>query len=252
MTNETLKVLIIEDEERGRSALMTLLRNSGYQYVLVGAYSTIEEAIPMIEVNELDIIFLDIMLPRQSGFYLFEYFKDKELNAEVIITTADGDYALKAFDFSAIDYLLKPIKMVELKRALAKVTDRKLIQKNADQYMLLKENLDGEFKTLALPHSNGYHFLKMEDILYIEADGNYSSFKLKDGSSKVVIRKLGFYGDLLSDFSFFRCNRSFIVNMTAVQGVTKGRKMKAVMSNGDQISVSELLRDEFMQRVLGK
>lgn len=92
----------------------------------------------------------------------------------------------------------------------------------------------------------------MEDILFIEAEGNYSSFKLRDGTSKLVIRKLGFYEDLLCDFSFFRCNRSYIVNMPEVQGVTKGRKMKAVMSNGSEIPVSELLKEEFMERVLGK
>ena len=247
-----MKVIIIEDELLGRKSLLHLLEKVPQEIIVLGAFETVDAAIPMITKEQPDIIFLDIKLPQKNGFYLFEYFKGKELNAQVIITTAYNQYALKALQLSAVDYLLKPIDLHSLIEAINKVKNHLKLQKNEERYLLLKDNLYNNQKTLAIPKQNGLVFIRLDEILYCEADGNYTVFYLNNDESHIVTRQLKYYDKLLIDFNFFRPNRSHLINFHYIRSLNKGKKTFIIMSDGKEILVSNLKKQAFFEGFLGE
>src|SRR5688572_3520913 len=176
-----LKALIVDDEPKARENLQILLQDFVEGVEVVGLCENIAEATEAVRTNAPDIVFLDIQLQRETGFDLLT--KLKEINFEVIFTTAYTEYAIKAFKFSAIDYLLKPIDIEDLKKAVRKVEKRvsnSMTSRITQLVQNLKSGSSDNFK-IALPTLEGLIFVKIKDILYCEASSNYTQIVTTEG-----------------------------------------------------------------------
>ena len=252
MNKDLITALIIEDEKPGRDSLLHLLSLVPYSIEVLGAFETVDEAILSITKQQPDIIFLDIKLPKKNGFALFEHFKDDSLTSQIIITTAFNQYALKALQLSAIDYLLKPINLTDLKTAIDKAKNRLESKKNDELYQLFKKNLVDNQKKLAIPRANGFVFIQIDDILYCEADSNYTKFYTLTEGNHIAARTLKDYDAILEEFDFFRINRSYLINLSHLKALNKGRKTTETMVDDKILPVSELKKKTLLKKILGK
>ena len=197
-----LKALIVDDEPKARENLQILLHDFVEGVEVAALCENISESIEAVKLHSPDVVFLDIQLQRETGFDLLTRLKD--INFEVIFTTAYTEYAIKAFKFSAIDYLLKPIDIDELKKSVAKV-EKRLNHNMTGRLTQLVQNLkqgSNENYKIALPTLDGLVFVKISDILYCEASSNYTQIFTTD-EKYLVSKTLKEYDDLLSDHNFF-------------------------------------------------
>ena len=195
------------------------------------------------------MVFLDIQMQSETGFDLLA--KVKPINFEVIFTTAHSNYAIKAFKFSAIDYLLKPIDIEDLKKAVEKV-ERKVNFNISARLEQLVQNLkpsSGQNHKLALPTLDGLIFVKIEDIIYCEASSNYTQIFTFDGKKHVVSRTLKEYEELLADHDFFRIHNSFLINLNSIKKYVRGEGGYVIMSNDVSLDVSKRKKEAFLSKL---
>jgi two-component system LytT family response regulator len=174
----------------------------------------------VINHHNPDVVFLDIELPGQNGFQLLDYFKEPDF--EIIFTTAYSEYAVKAFEVSAIDYLLKPIQISKLQLAVEKLFRLRNQNTIVERVNTLRENLQvKQIKKVALPTSEGLLFFNVDDIMYLEAEGSYTYVVSKE--KKIIIsKKIKEFAEILSeDNRFFRVHRSYIINVQYIKKYQK-------------------------------
>jgi two-component system, LytTR family, response regulator len=183
-------------------------------------------------------------MPGHSGLELLDFFEEKDVDFSVIFTTAYNQYAIQAFKLSAIDYLLKPIEPEDLENAV----ERFIKQESKQDFKLLKNNLNtGNSIKIALPTSNSIKFVEIETILFIKGDGGYSHFYLNDGSTVMVSKTLKVYEDILKEQkNFFRCHKSFIVNILHISDYVKADGGYLVINKVHQVGVSHEKVNELM------
>ncbi len=244
------KVLIIEDEKIAGNLLINYLKPIP-NIDIIGLFDGVKAAIPTILLQRPDIVFLDIKLKKETGFHLFDYFKDQDLPFEVIITTAYNEFAIQAIQLSAIGYLLKPLDQEALKHTLKKAIKQLQTKENHQRYQTLKDNFQKNKKTITLPVTKGYAFYALDDILYCKSSHNYTTFYFRSGSDELISQSLIYYADLLSNFQFFRVNRSYIINLDYVKELYKGPKWIVTMQDGQKIQISRLLRNDFSDKFIG-
>jgi two-component system LytT family response regulator len=209
----------------------------------------VAEGIEAINRLKPDVVFLDIQMQRETGFDLLT--RLKQIDFELIFTTAYSEYAIKAFKFSAIDYLLKPIDVPELQAAIEKVSKKRENNISARiEHLIhnLKPASSQKFK-IALPSSDGLVFVKVEEILYCEAESNYTQIHLVNGAKHLVSRTLKEYEDLLSDQDFFRIHNSYIINLNLIKNYVRGEGGYVVMTNGKSLDVSKRKKESFLSRL---
>lgn len=240
-----IKAIIVEDEERSMLMLSSLLVEYCPEVTLVGSASTPEDAYALIKKSTPDIVFLDIEMPGYTGFQLLDFFD--EVNFAVIFTTAYSEYALQAFQVSAVDYLLKPIQIDQLNSAIEKVSRLKGTTQNREKIHTLKENLeDHHIKKIALSTSQGLIFVPVNQIIYLEADGSYTHIFLTDGSKLLISKKIKEFENILTqDNHFFRTHRSFIVNLGFIKQYIKQDGGHLIMENGAIVHISRERKDDF-------
>ena len=244
--------IIVDDELKSRESLKILLEDFCTNVTVKALCESVEDAMDAIQKHKPDVVFLDIQLQRETGFDLLT--KVPQINFEVIFTTAYSEYAIKAFKFSAIDYLLKPIDIEELKRAVAKVEKRKddtITSRLKELMNNLKSNSSENYK-LALPTSDGLVFIKMLDIIYCEASSNYTDITLADGKKYVVSRTLKEYEDLLEGYNFYRIHNSYLINLNAIKKYVRGDGGYVIMSDDKSLDVSKRKKDGFLSRIGAK
>jgi two-component system LytT family response regulator len=187
-------------------------------------------------------------LQRETGFDLLTRLKD--INFEVIFTTAYTEYAIKAFKFSAIDYLLKPIDIEDLKKAVGKVEKR--VNNNMNSRLKeLVQNLkfgSAESYKLALPTLEGLVFIKINDIIYCEASSNYTQIYTSEGKY-LVSKTLKEYDELLSDHNFFRIHNSYLININSIKKYVKGDGGYVVLNDNTSLDVSKRKKEAFLTKV---
>ncbi len=244
-----IRAVIVDDELKSRATLRTLLEDFCDNVTVVALCSTIEQALHSIQTHSPNVVFLDIQMHRETGFDLLTSLK--EINFEVIFTTAHSEFALKAIKFSAIDYLLKPIDIQDLKTAVEKVEKRM----NGDMSVRLEQFLH-HFKQggiqkgkIGLPCSDGLMFVPTDDIIYCEADGNYTNIYISDGRKYIVTKTLRDYEDLLHEHNFFRIHHSYLINLNCLKKYVKGDGGYVIMSNDVSLDVSKRRKDVFMKRI---
>ncbi|MBL0744550.1 LytR/AlgR family response regulator transcription factor [Chryseolinea lacunae] len=244
-----LKAIIVDDESKSRESLQILLHDFVEGVEVKSLCQDISEAMQAIERDKPDIVFLDIQLQRETGFDLLT--KVKDINFEVIFTTAYSEYAIKAFRFSAIDYLLKPIDIEELKKAVGKVEKRvngNITSRLTELVQNLRVGTTENYK-LALPTLEGLIFIRTNDILYCEASSNYTQIYTGDGKKYLVSKTLKEYEDLLSDHNFFRIHNSYLINLNAIKKYVKGEGGYVILSNDVSLDVSKRKKEAFLSKI---
>ena len=243
-----MNALIIDDESKARSLLTTILRDYNTVVTTILEASTLLEGVEIIKNNTIDILFLDIEMPQHSGLELFDFIAVESVNFEIIFTTAYSEYAIKAFEFSAIDYLLKPLRPNKVKEALEKAS--RLINQNQLQQRLLelKNSLSSDkFSKIALPVEDGVLFVKLDEIYVLEADGMYTNFHLSQNRKILISKPMKYFSDLLENKElFYKPHRSYLVNLKFLQKVVKKDGTYIEMENDMCIPVSKEKREELI------
>lgn len=244
----TLRAVIVDDEARARRILESLLQEYCPQVEVVGMAGSVLEAVKVINMHEPDVVFLDIEMPVDLGFALFEYFPNLKFN--VVFITAYQQYAVNAFKVSAVDYILKPIDIDLLVQAVSKVQRQIDMKELNEKVNTLKLNLNQErqIKRLALNVSDGVLFLDVDNILYLEADGSYT-YVVTNNSRILVSKKMSEFEELEQHPHFFKPHRSFLINMNKVDKLVKSDGGYIIMNNQDQIELSRYKKEEFFEAI---
>jgi two-component system LytT family response regulator len=243
-----LNVVIIEDEAHGQETLKNLLKDYCENIEIAGIAGSVKEGIKAIEAIKPDLIFLDIELHTGTGFEILE--NVHRYDFEVIFTTAYENYAIKAIKFSAIDYLLKPIDISELRDAVDKVRKRR--EQSLENHKLLNflKNLRGQNdsqKIITLSTSEAMEFIPVADIIKLEANGSYTTFYLKQGRSLLVSKNLKEYENLLSEHGFFRVHHSCVINLNQVERYVKSEGGSIILKDGSQADISQKKKEKFLE-----
>ncbi len=247
-----ITAVIIDDEKKCVSLLKHLIENHCKDINVVGEAESAAQGLQVIQQHKPDLVFLDIEMPDKTGFELLKSLP--EINFDIIFTTAYNHYAIKAIRFSALDYLLKPVDLDELKNALARVYKKHQKagpQQNVDVLMSNIKSPQPNFSRISLSTQDGLVILHVDEIIYCEASGTYTIFYLKNREKIIVSKTLKEYEELLKDHSFFRVHNSFLINLNEVKKYVKGDGGSAFMSNGDEVFVSKRRKEEFLS-VLNK
>lgn len=212
-----MKAIIIDDEEPSRSLLGKLLKEYCPEVEIVGEADDVPSGVKVITRTKPDIVFLDIEMPGYTGFQLLDFFDD--ITFDIIFTTAYQQYAVQAFEVSAIDYLLKPIQVSQLTRSVAKASKRHENPHLLERLEMLKQNIQPEkvVSRVALPVTDGYMFVDIDNITYCEADGSYAKLHFSNAPDLIVSRTLKDLEQMLQHPAFIRVHRSFLVNIKHVK-----------------------------------
>ena len=239
-----LKAIIIDDEEGARITLRSLLAEYCPEVELVAETGNVPDGVLAINKYNPDLVFLDIEMPDYNGFELLDFFK--EINFEIIFATAYSQYAIKAFEVSAIDYLLKPIDIDQLKIAVNKAAKKRNQSNIMQRLELLKETYKGEeIRKIALPMSDGLLFVDVNEIIHFEADRAYTHVYMKNGSKLTVSKPMRVFEDILDNRTFFfRPHRSYLINLNYLRKYNRGESL-IVMDNQVVVNISREKKAEF-------
>lgn len=242
-----IKAIIVDDEKRGRMALRNKLEIHCPTVEVIGEAANGMEAITMINQMNPTLVFLDIEMPRMSGFEMLENLQEKDFY--LIFTTAYNQYAIKAIRYAAFDYLLKPVDIEELKSAVNKV-EMNIHQKLKAQIDLLRENLllpEKKMKRLAVSTLEGILFIDINNITHLEASSNYTLIYLGDKTKITASKTLKDFGELLASDIFHRVHNSYIVNLNYLKKYIRGDGGQIELTDGSLIEVSRKYKDDFLR-----
>jgi len=242
-----LKIIIVDDEKRIRSSIRHLLEMYFPDSEVLAEAGDIVQAEQEIRKLKPDVVLLDIQMPGGTGFDLIR--KLSPVNFKIIFITAFDKYAVQAFKYSALDYLLKPVSPDELVKALEKAKQ----QKQAEEFTLRLDTFIGnmagqnrEPKKIVLNTQNTVHVLNLSDIVRCEADRNYTKFYLVSGKSLLVTGSLKEYDDMLNPSGFFRCHHSHLINLSYIERVEK-QNDQLVMKDTSMVPLAVRKKDTLLQ-----
>ena len=237
--------IIIDDELYSASFLELQLRKNCPEVDILATCTDSEEGLALIQKQQPELVFLDIEMPRLNGFQVLEALGNQRFM--LIFTTAYDKYAVRAFKYSALDYLLKPIDPNELMLAMAKVKERRVeLGKHLEVFQQQVQNPQMNGK-IALPNQNGYLFVEIDQIVMVESDGNYSIIHLKDEKPVLVTKAIGDVEEVLGQAGFYRVHRGFLVNLKFVREFIKRDGGLLVMANGLNVPIARGRKEEFGQ-----
>lgn len=245
-----LKAVIIDDEAQSRMLLSQMLKAYCPEVEVVGTAKDVLNGIKVIQANQPQVVFLDIEMPNYSGFQLIHFF-DGQIDFEIIFVTAYHQYAIQAFKSSAVAYLLKPIDIDELIKAVSQAQKRLQIPNQSARLDAVKQNIDQQqIKRVVFPGANSYIFLNTDEISHLESDGRNALIHLLDGKeplrSTVSLKDCE---DLLVDSTFIRVHRSFIINLMHIQKFSRGRDSFVQMDNNAKIDVGRSYKDALSEAI---
>ena len=244
-----IKALIIDDELHCRKTLSILLKEYCPDVQVMEQCSDGEAAIKAIDEHKPDLIFLDIEIPGMNGFEMLE--RLPAIDFAIVFTTSHDQYAVKAFRFFALDYLLKPVDPKELISAVHKVKTKKELPSQEQYQMLLNKvgNREGVLPKIPVPTSDGFELIPVDEVLFCEAHDNYTYFSLRNKKKIVACRMLKEVEEQLNDFPFFvRVHNSYIVNLKEVKKYVRGEGGYLIMSDESSVNVSRSRKDDLLKR----
>ncbi len=245
-----IKAIIVDDELGARESLSKMLEKKCKQVEVVAKVDSMATAFEAITDKEPDLVFLDIEMPNGNAFDLLEKFK--EINFNIIFTTAYDHYAIKAIKFSAVDYILKPIDPEELVQAVKRFEEHIGQKKSLDkQFKTLLSNIrpENKLKKVGIPDGDGLIFIQLSDIIRCDSDGNYTFFILTNGKKIIASRTLGEYEHMFAEDNFFRIHRSHLINLEHVKKYIKGEGGYVVMADDSQVEVSRRNKTDFLEKL---
>mgnify|MGYP000356724469 CR=1 FL=1 len=242
-----VKVYIVDDEQKAIDTLSKVFTLFFEEVDLVGSAQNITEAYPQILDFKPDLVLLDIEMGKESGFQLLEKFEN--IDFHVAFVTAYEDFALRAIKFSALDYIIKPANVADLKTLLNKVQQNPKHKQEGQKVKQMFGNFlagDKSEHKLTLAVADGYEFIKVDDILYLKADGSYTILVLKNAQKRTTSKNLKHFEGILSEYGFFRIHNSTIINLKYIQRFNKTAGGSVVMDNQAEFSISKSRKEEFM------
>ena len=244
-----IRAMIIDDEKHSCEALQILIQENCPQVKIADLFTSSTEALERIKRDKPDLIFLDIEMPHMNGFELLGQLTS--INFDIIFTTSYNQYAIKAFKFSAIDYLLKPIDREELMTAVDKVVKKQNphIQQQLEMLLQKIKHPTVQVEKIALPTMQGLELVLINSIISCAANSNYTEFTLGDKKKLLVSRTLKEVEELLSDHAFVRVHNSYIVNINSIVRYIRGEGGYLIMSDGSKIDVSRSRKELLIQKL---
>ncbi len=237
-----LNAIIVEDESNSREILRNYLAKYCPDVKLAGEAASIQEGLKLIKENQLDLVFLDVEMPFGNAFDLLDQVPDRTF--ETVFVTAYNNYAMDALNSHAAYYLMKPINIDELIKAVEFVLETKK-KEEALEDKVLKPKLKSVEGKITLPQQDGFQVLDVKDILYCKADDNYTEIHLEN--KKILVSKtLKYFEETLAAFSFARIHKSYLVNVNEVVKYKKGKGGSVVVSNGRELMVSASKKKDFL------
>ncbi len=243
-----LKVVIIDDEPNAREVIENTLLATCKNVEVVGRGDSVKTGMETITQHDPDIVLLDVQMPDGTGFDLLS--KLPEINFKVIFITAHQEFALQAFKFSALDYILKPVDSQELSSAIKKAEET-LENNNIDVNMkILYDNLKNkskESKKLILKSLEQIHAVNVKDIIRCESEGNYTQFILNDGRKLLVTKILKEYDEMLQQYNFFRVHQSHLINIDYFETYKKADGGEIIMQDKSVIPLASRKKEAFLK-----
>ncbi len=240
-----IKALIIDDEAKARQGLRLVLEKYCPDIEILGLCESPEIGLEKIDELQPDLVFLDVQMPKMSGFDLLDNIPN--INFEVIFVTAYDKYAIKAIRFSALDYLLKPIDVDDLINAVQRISNNH--RNNKAQFQSLLSNMNPTtkmLKRLAIPSENEIIMQPINEIIYCEADSSYTTLHIEGGKKIVVSKTLKEFENILPETEFCRIHHSTLVNMAHVVKYVKGEGGYIIISNNSHLNVSRRKKEHFI------
>lgn len=232
------KIIIIDDETHCTQVLESLIIKTHSDYTITGIFTNPLEGLEFIKQNPPDLLFLDIEMPNLNGFTLLDNLLP--IDFDVIFTTAYDQYAIKAFKYSAINYLLKPITEKNIVKALSNWEKRRK-KTSSRQWQLFREHIQNPKKKrsqIALPTGVGYQIVEIDKIIRCQSDSNYTNIICNSGNKILISRTLKEIEELLLEHGFVRVHQSHLINPQYVQGILRNDGGSLVMADEEKIPVS--------------
>jgi len=246
-----LRTIVIDDEKLSREVICNYLKSYSSDIEVVATASSVSTAFKAIKRHNPDFIFLDIEMADGKGFDLLMMFE--KIDFKVIFVTAYSEYAVKAFRFSAVDYLLKPVKIDELVSAVDKIKSLKEQAPSVGVLSELMKNLNRESalpRTLVIPHLKGFDVLKISEIIMCIADGYCTNFHLAGNKKYTSSKNLKHFNEMLEDHNIIRVHHSYLVNLTHVLSYT--RQGEIYLTEGHKAYLGDSYKNVFIKKFGGK
>lgn len=244
----TTNVFIVDDEQKAIDSLSQVLTSFFEEVTIVGTATNVKEAHDGILSSQPQLVFLDIEMGMESGFNLLESFD--HIDFQVVFVTAHEEFALRAIKLSALDYIIKPAGIGDLKNLFKKIEQ----SSNAEQADLKVKHMFGNFLAdnknehrITLPVAEGYEFIQVDTILFIKADGSYTHFFLKDGHKLTSSKNLKFFEGILTEYGFYRIHNSSLINLKYIKRINKTAGGQVIMENGEELGISKTRKEDFLR-----
>ncbi len=249
-----MRAIIVDDEWNNISNLQRIILEHCPSVEIVATADNADTAKTLILSHQPELLFLDIQMPGTNGFELLQSIPHPGF--EIIFVTAFDKYGIQAIRFSAIDYLLKPVVVSDLKEAVERATG-KMQQKKRNRQLdnllhFLQQKDEAKNHKIALPSAKETRFVRPAEIMYCEAKNNYTAFYLSGGEKLIISKPLFEYEELLADYGFVRCHNSFLINTSFVKSITKENGVGVLLENGTELPVSKQRKEIVKQALMGE
>jgi len=249
-----IKCVIVDDESKAREILVEMLKLYCNAVEVVGQAHNVGSAYELINRIKPDIVLLDIKMPDGSGFDLLNKFE--KINFKVIFITAHEEYAIKAFRFSALDYILKPIDPSDLISAVEKVSGIESVNDINEQFKTLKENFynngnNSQEKRIVLKTSENIYIISVKDVIRCQSEKNYTYFYFKNRERIIVSKTLKDFDEILTEFGFMRIHRSHLINLSYIDRFEKMEGGILIMKDGSRVDVSHRKKEALLSYIYG-
>lgn len=247
-----MRAVIIDDEQKARKLLKALIQNNCSQITEIFMAENLKKGVELIQQTQPEIVFLDVEMPGEQGIRILDYFDPHEINFELIFTTAYSEYAIRAFELNAIDYLLKPLRDEQVESAVKKATQKIGNTRIEERMSELKKLFQStEAKKIALPMAEGILFLNFEEIVMFRAERSYTKVFTSDDNCHLISKPLAFFKKLLENTdAFYSPHRSFLINLRFIKKYVSSEGGYIIMDNGQEARLSRDKKAEFF-KVIG-
>ncbi|MBA9074666.1 two-component system LytT family response regulator [Flavobacterium gossypii] len=247
-----ITALLIDDDSNLRNGMKSLLNRYAPEIKILGEADSVKTGIKAIDSLKPQVVFLDIQLTDGTGFDILEKLAQKngKSSSHIVFVTAHEEYAIKAFRFSALDFLLKPVDPEELEKVIEKI--KNALEKN-DNYAhidLLLENIRKKvdnFKRIALSTADGIHLLEVSDIIRCESEDNYTKFYVKNGKPILISKTLKEYEELLGEHGFERIHQSHLINLSCLKSYIKKDGGYVIMADNSKLPISQRKKERLQE-----